>query len=75
MLIGISQTAWQNLTTREQKIIRFVVERLRLGEPAIYVDTSDNRYFTFSDSRMRHKDFAVIGCFARSARSQTCSQT
>ena len=64
MLIGITKAAWETLTQREKNVLKFVVEHLQLGDPAIYVDTSDDRHYTFSDGRMRVLDYAVIGCFA-----------
>lgn len=64
MIIGISKAAWDGLSDKEKNILRFVINRLRLGNPAIFVDTSDGRHYTFSDRRIDALDLAVIGCFA-----------
>jgi len=64
MLIGITKTAFDGLSVKERTIIKFVLSRLRLGEPAIYVDTGDARYYTYSDQRIDLLDLAVIGSFA-----------
>lgn len=64
MNIGISKAGWQALTADEQTVVRFVLSRLRLGNPAIYVTPTDERWFTFDDLRIDLLDIAVIGCFA-----------
>ena len=63
MVITVSKAGWDGLSDREQKVVRYVIEHLQLGKPAIYIDGVDARHYTFSDSRMDLLDFAAIGCF------------
>lgn len=62
--ITLSKTGWDALTAREKTVVRYVIERVGLGDPAIYIDTSNGRHYTFSDNRIRLLDYAVLGCFA-----------
>jgi hypothetical protein len=64
MVVTISKTGWDALSTKERKVFKFVQQRLQLGEPAIYVDGGAGRHYTFSDSRIDLLDMAVLGSFA-----------
>lgn len=67
MIFCVSKAGWDALSAKEKSVLRFVINRLRLGEPAVYVNgpgASDPRWYTFHDSRMDLLDFAVLGCFA-----------
>lgn len=67
MIICMSKAGWDAISDKERNVLRFVISRLQLGEPAVYVDgpgASDPRWYTFTDSRMDYLDIAVLGCFA-----------
>jgi len=61
--LAIRKTAWQGLSQRDKKIIRWVADLLQLGStPPLYVTPGGVEWFVFDDWRFKGVHIAYFGC-------------
>lgn len=62
-MIAIRRTTVNNLTPFQRRIVKLVLDRIELGDPAAYTDGT-NVWFVWDDPRISLDDAAILGCVA-----------
>ena len=58
--LGIRRSAWDGLANNQRQIMRLMVKRLALGQPAVY-DDAGTEHYVFDDWRFDLDHFAIVG--------------
>ncbi len=61
--LTIRRATWDGLANNQRQIMRLMVKRLALGQPARYDDAGTEQY-VFDDWRFDHDHFAIVGSLA-----------
>ncbi len=61
--LTIRRATWDGLASNQRQIMRLMVKRLALGQPARY-DDAGTEHFVFDDWRFDLDHYAIIGSFA-----------
>jgi len=60
----LRQSAFNNLTDKQERLIKLVADRVDLGEPAVYTAPPNTRWLVWDDDRFSFRDFVAFGVFA-----------
>ena len=61
--LAIQRSTWNGLANNQRQIMRLMVKRLALGQPARY-DDAGTEHFVFDDWRFDLDHYAIIGALA-----------
>lgn len=67
--IAFRRSAVLALTAQQRRVLRFVTEKLELGQPAQYTAPDAAVWYIFDDHRITLRDMAILGCFAATLAS------
>ena len=59
-VIAIRKNAWDVASNAQRAILKLAVAKLQLGQPATYMG-GGQEWYVFSDSRITHRQVAVLG--------------
>lgn len=59
--IAIRKNAFNNASPGQRNVLRLVLEKLDLGDPATYKNPSGTEFFVFNDNRISLKDVQWVG--------------
>lgn len=62
-MIAIRRSTVNNLTPFQRRIVKLVLDRIELGDPAVMTDGT-NPWFVWDDPRISLDDVAILGCVA-----------
>lgn len=62
--LAMRTNAVDGLSTRDRRILKFLVRRLQLGEPARYETPGGQQWYVWDDHRFTLRHMAILGAFA-----------
>lgn len=62
--LGIRRSTWDGLQPNQRQIMKLMVKRLALGQPALYETPGLVEWWIFDDHRFDLDQFAIVGALA-----------